>query len=80
MRKTTGRTLIAAIAVFGAMTTAGWCQDANFQMEEQDCQGDALRFCGPEIPDREKIRQCLVYYKADISPACRELVAPQESR
>jgi hypothetical protein len=77
MRKTTKVTL-AAVALFGAMTSAAWCEDPNFQMEEQDCQGDAMQFCGPEIPDREKIRECLVYYRADISPACRALVAPEE--
>jgi hypothetical protein len=75
MRNTT-KTLAAALVLLGGMTTATLAQDPNFQMEEQDCQGDALRFCGPEIPDRDKIRECLVYYQADISPACRALVAP----
>jgi hypothetical protein len=69
--------IAATLAFFGAVTTAASCQDSNFQMEEQDCQGDALRFCGPEIPDHEKIRQCLVYYKSEISPACRSIVAPE---
>ena len=49
-------------------------------MEEQDCQGDALRFCGPEIPDHAKILACLQYYQADISPACRALIAPGSER
>ena len=42
--------IAATLAFFGVMTTTAFCQDPNFQMEEQDCQGDALRFCGPEIP------------------------------
>ena len=69
-------TMLAALVFFGVSAGVARAEDPNFQMEEQDCQGDALRFCGPEIPDREKIRQCLIYYRADISPACRSLVAP----
>jgi hypothetical protein len=80
MRKATTATLVATLTLFGAMTTAAFCQTPDFQMEEQDCQGDAMRLCGPEIPDHEKIRECLVYYKADISPACRAIVAPDDSR
>ena len=70
-------TLAAAFFLSAGMTTAALCEDPNFQMEEQDCQGDAMRLCGPEIPDHEKIRQCLVYYKSEISPACRSIVAPE---
>jgi hypothetical protein len=67
----------AAIVLSAALATAARCEEPTFQMEEQDCQGDAMRLCGPEIPDREKIRACLVYYKDQISPACRSLVAPE---
>jgi hypothetical protein len=76
MRKMTSKTLAAALVLLGGMTTCALAQDPNFQMEEQDCQGDALRFCGPEIPDHAKILACLQYYQADISPACRALIAP----
>jgi hypothetical protein len=76
MRKNTTKTLAAALVLLGAMTTGVLAQDPNYQMEEEDCQGDALRFCGPEIPDHAKILACLQYYQADISPACRALIAP----
>ncbi len=77
MRKNTKRTLAAAIVLFGGMTGAALCEEPTFQMEEQDCQADAMRLCGPEIPDHEKILECLLYYQADISPACRAIVAPE---
>jgi hypothetical protein len=75
MRKMTLKTLAAALVLLGGMTAGALAQDPNFQMEEQDCQGDALRFCGPEIPDHAKILACLQYYQADISPACRALIS-----
>ncbi|MGO9673810.1 MAG: hypothetical protein ACLPSF_06520 [Methylocella sp.] len=76
MRKNTRKSLAAALILLGATTTGALAQDPNFQMEEQDCQGDAMRLCGPEIPDHAKILACLQYYQADISPACRSIVAP----
>lgn len=76
------RSLAAALALFAASNLAdamrGAAHAEDFQMEEQDCMGDAMRFCGPEIPDHAKILACLRYYQADISPACRALVAPKE--
>ena len=50
------KTLAAALVLLGGMTAGALAQDPNFQMEEQDCQGDALRFCGPEIPDHAKTK------------------------
>ncbi len=75
MRKNSTKTLAAALVLLGGMTAGALAQDPNYQMEEQDCQGDALRFCGPEIPDHAKILACLQYYQADISPACRTLIS-----
>jgi hypothetical protein len=72
--------LFAAMALAGALTATAIGQGLTLQQEEADCQGDALRLCGPEIPDHAKIRACLVYYKAYLSPACRAIVAPKKRR
>lgn len=40
----------------------------------QACTGDAFRFCTLDIPDRQKIRQCLVTNREQISPECRAVI------
>jgi len=78
MRKDRKRMLIAAMALMGAMTTAAIGQGLTLQQEEAACQGDAMRLCGPVIPDHAKIHACLIYYKTYLSPACRAIVAPKK--
>jgi hypothetical protein len=80
MRTGGKRTLFAAMALVGAMTATAIGQGLTLQQEEADCQADALRLCGPEIPDHAKILACLVYYKAYLSPACRAIVAPKKRK
>lgn len=66
----------ALTAVFASllMTSGALCD--KYQKEQAACQDDAMRLCGPYIPDHGKIHSCLVTYKANISPACRAMVAP----
>ena len=78
MRRKNKRKLVAAAILMGAMTSAALGQGLTLQQEEADCQSDAMRLCGPYVPDHEKIRACLIYYKAEISPACRSIVAPEK--
>jgi hypothetical protein len=39
--------------------------------EQQACSGDAMRLCGPEIPDVDRITACMIARKDELSPACR---------
>ena len=39
--------------------------------EQQACSGDAMRICGAEIPDVERITACMIANKAQLSPGCR---------
>lgn len=39
--------------------------------EQQACSGDAMRLCGPEIPDVDRITACMIRRKAELSPECR---------
>jgi hypothetical protein len=38
--------------------------------EQQACQGDAFRLCGPEIPDVDRVTACMVAKKSQLSPGC----------
>jgi hypothetical protein len=70
--------VMALVSIF--MTTAALSQSRSLQQETIACQDDALRLCGPYIPDHAKIHSCLLTYKAYISPACRAIVAPPHHR
>ncbi len=75
MPKNLKRTLAAA-AVLSSVTATATLALTQAQ-EAADCQDDALRLCGPYIPDHAKIRACLVTYQAYLSHACRAIVAPK---
>jgi hypothetical protein len=77
MRARKARMLGLSMALMAVMTTAAIGQGLTFQQEEADCQGDAMRFCGPVIPDHARIHACLVYYRYYLT-ACRSIVAPNE--
>ncbi len=38
--------------------------------EQQACQGDAFRLCGPEIPDVDRVTACMVKKRSQLSPGC----------
>jgi hypothetical protein len=39
--------------------------------QQQACTGDALRLCGSEVPDVDRITACMIQKKAQLSPGCR---------
>ncbi len=47
---------------------------ANRAAEEAACGGDATKFCGPAIPDEQKIAACLRANRDKISEACRAML------
>jgi hypothetical protein len=44
--------------------------------EEQACTNDAFQFCQSFIPDRDRVFNCLVNNRQQISPACHTVMAP----
>jgi len=44
--------------------------------EQQACSGDAMRLCGPEIPDVDRITACMIRNKSQLSPPCRAFFKP----
>ena len=39
--------------------------------QEQMCSGDAMRLCGADIPDVDRITACMIRQRAQLSPGCR---------
>ncbi len=39
--------------------------------ERSACEGDAFKFCSPDIPDIPKIEACLETNLTQLSPACQ---------
>src|SRR6476469_234031 len=61
-----GATLAVALAFSGLPTTG----HAYTPEEQQACQPDAFRLCGPEIPDVDRVTACMVARKSELSPEC----------
>jgi len=38
------------------------------------CTGDALRLCGHEVPNVQRITACMVRNRAQVSPGCRAVM------
>jgi hypothetical protein len=47
---------------------------AETQEERLACTNDANNLCADEIPDREKVYQCLVKKVNELSPACKRII------
>jgi len=52
--------------------------------ERQACTPDAQSLCADEIPDRERVYECLVRKVNQLSPACKKIInasiAPSKSK
>ena len=44
--------------------------------QQQACTGDAFQFCGPEIPDVDRVTACMIRNKARLSAGCRAHFRP----
>jgi hypothetical protein len=77
MYRCTERT-IAAIQIAIALTAAALAFAPMAVQAQKDgrqaCMQDAFAFCGPFIPDHERVGACLFANLSRISPACRDLV------
>ena len=38
------------------------------------CTGDAMRLCGHEVPNVQRITACMVRNRAQVSPGCRAVM------
>ena len=72
-RRTSRVALFSAIAfaatAFSASTAPALASDA-----QQMCSGDAMRLCGHEIPNVQRITACMHKQRANVSPGCRAVM------
>ena len=61
----------AAIAAALWLVTLPSVGHAYTPEEQQACQPDAFRLCGPEIPDVDRVTACMIAKKSQLSPQCR---------
>lgn len=67
------RILIATAMLAAALPSVSHAQSTE-EERRAACTGDALTYCAIEIPDRQRIRACLVAKRAEISPECRTVI------
>ena len=60
--------LIATTLALGMLTTVS---QAYTQEQQQLCTGDAMRLCGAEIPDVDRVTACMVRQRASLSDGCK---------
>ena len=46
---------------------------------QQMCSGDAMRLCGHEIPNIQRITACMHKQRANVSPGCRAVMDRENS-
>jgi hypothetical protein len=63
----------ATALMLGMLSTACHAYSAE---QEQLCTGDAMRLCGAEIPDVDRVTACMVRNKSLLSEGCRSVFAP----
>ena len=59
---------IATTLAFGMLTSVS---QAYTQEQQQMCAGDAMRLCGAEIPDVDRVTACMVKNRASLSDGCK---------
>ena len=67
------RITMATAMLAVALPSVGYAQSTEDERRAA-CTGDALTYCALEIPDRQRIRECLVAKRAQISPECRTVI------
>lgn len=61
-------------AVSWAALTGGAQAQSTEPERRQACTGDAFKFCALDIPDRQKIAQCLANNRERLNPDCRAVI------
>lgn len=72
-RRTSRAALFSAIA-FAATAFSASSGPALASDAQQMCSGDAMRLCGHEIPNIQRITACMHKQRANVSPGCRAVM------
>ena len=70
-RLTSRAALLFAVAATALSVTPGPAFSSDAQ---QMCTGDAMRLCGHEIPNVQRITACMHKLRAQVSPGCRAVM------
>jgi len=65
-------TLIALATAATALSTSATL--AFSQEAQQMCTGDAMRLCGHEVPNIQRITACMARNRAHVSAGCRAVM------
>ena len=69
------RTSRVALLFAVAATALSVTPSLSFSSEAQQmCTGDAMRLCGHEVPNVQRITACMVKQRANLSPGCRAVM------
>jgi hypothetical protein len=62
-----------SLVLAGAVTVLMWPHAGTAYTSEQRraCAPDAMRLCFAHIPDVDRIKDCMIRNKSQLSPACR---------
>jgi hypothetical protein len=70
---------VCLLAVPASLMLGGFnAANAQSQEVQQACTPDAMRLCQEFIPDREKVKVCMIRKRAQLSQAC--IVAIRDDR
>ncbi|HKD31147.1 MAG TPA: hypothetical protein VKC66_35235 [Xanthobacteraceae bacterium] len=64
---------VLAVVILASATT--WRAPAETFEERQACTPDAQSLCIEEIPDRDRVYQCLVRKVNQLTPACKKIIS-----
>lgn len=76
MFRTESFRLAAALAAALSLSLLPRAAHAFTAEQQQYCTGDALRLCGSEIPNVDRITACMIRNKSQLSPACLRVFGP----
>jgi hypothetical protein len=62
-------TTVTAAALIGSLSTASAYQPTA--AERSACMSDVIKLCASDIPNTDRIINCLARQKAQVSPRCR---------
>ena len=67
------RALLTILALV-ALPCLVWAADPTEAEQRAACTSDVFRLCLLHVPDRERISQCMVENRTQLTPACRQVV------
>jgi hypothetical protein len=70
----TSRTALLSAIAFAATALSVTPSLAFSSEAQQMCTGDAMRLCGHEVPNVQRITACMARNRAHVSPGCRAVM------